>query len=195
MSLGIPSAVLSQATYLPNIIIKPAPLPQSVNARAFQFSPPSKTSTLPISDCSCPAQMPAGTTSSKARPHPSPTHTLEARRPPAPTSCPPLPFTPSVPSPAPPHSQSKGKQRKATQWKAKRSQSFPLRAPEQKLHVLRRQFLHRDLVVVDGAVDHVRLLLLEQDHARLDRVLDAEARDDAGAFLADSMASGFWSWS
>jgi len=67
-----------------------------------------------------------------------------------------------------------------------------LRAPEKKLHIFGCQLLHRDLVVIDGAVNHVRLLLLQQDHARLDRVLDAEARDDAGTFLADSVTSVFY---
>ena len=43
-----------------------------------------------------------------------------------------------------------------------------LRAAEEELHVLRRKLLHGRLVVVDGAVDHVRFLLLKHDHSRFD---------------------------
>ena len=64
-----------------------------------------------------------------------------------------------------------------------------LAASEEELHVFRRQFLHCDLVIVDGSVDHVGFLLLQQDHAALDRVFDTEARDDARTFLADTMAA------
>ena len=48
-----------------------------------------------------------------------------------------------------------------------------LRASEQELHILRRELLHTRLIVVDGAIDHVRLLLLQHDHTRLHRVFDA----------------------
>lgn len=64
-----------------------------------------------------------------------------------------------------------------------------LAAPEQELHVLWRKFLQSDLVVVDGAVDHVRLLLLKKDHTRLDGILDAETGDDARALLTDAVAA------
>lgn len=36
----------------------------------------------------------------------------------------------------------------------------PSSATEQELHVLRRELLHRRLIVIDSAVDHIRLLLL-----------------------------------
>ena len=35
-----------------------------------------------------------------------------------------------------------------------------LTAPEQELHVLWRELLHSDLVVIDSAIDHVSFLLL-----------------------------------
>jgi len=60
---------------------------------------------------------------------------------------------------------------------------------EQKLHVLRSKFFHGDLVVVDSPVDHVRLLLLKHDHTRLDRVLNAQASDDTGAPLPNTMTA------
>lgn len=64
-----------------------------------------------------------------------------------------------------------------------------LRATEQELHVLRRQLLHRRLVLVDGSVDHVGLLLLQHNHARLNRVFDAKACDDTRALLTDAVAT------
>ena len=64
-----------------------------------------------------------------------------------------------------------------------------LAAPEQELHVFGRKLLHRDLVVVDRAVDHVGFLFLQHDHAALDRVLDAETSDHARAFLSDAVAA------
>ncbi len=67
--------------------------------------------------------------------------------------------------------------------------AFPLGPTEEELQVLRCQLVHGNLVVVDGAVDHVGFLFLQQDHARLDRVLDAKARDDAWAPLSDSVAA------
>ena len=57
------------------------------------------------------------------------------------------------------------------------------------MHILRRQLLHRCLVVVDRAVDHVGFLLLQHDHARLDRIFDAETSDDTWTLLANTMAS------
>ena len=57
------------------------------------------------------------------------------------------------------------------------------------MHVLRRQLLHSHLVIVDRAVDHVGFLLLQHDHTALDGVLDAEASDDARAFLTDTMTA------
>lgn len=64
-----------------------------------------------------------------------------------------------------------------------------LRATEQELHVLGRQLFHRRLVIVNCAVDHVSLLLLQHDHARFDRVFDAETCDDTWPLLADAMAT------
>ena len=60
---------------------------------------------------------------------------------------------------------------------------------EQKLHILRRQLLHGNLVVVDRPVDHVGLLLLQHHHPALDRVLDAQPRDDTRPFLPDAVAA------
>ena len=60
---------------------------------------------------------------------------------------------------------------------------------EKKLHVLRSQLLHGDLVVVDGSTNHIGLLLLQHDDTRLDRVLDTETSDDTGSLLADTMAT------
>jgi hypothetical protein len=62
-------------------------------------------------------------------------------------------------------------------------------AAEKELEVLGRQRLHGGVIRVDRRVDHVRLFLLEEDHAALHRVLDAETGDDAGTRLADSVAS------
>ena len=62
-------------------------------------------------------------------------------------------------------------------------------SPEQELQILRRELLHRYLIIVDRAVDHIRLLLLQHHDPRLDRVLDAETRDDAGTALADAVAA------
>lgn len=44
---------------------------------------------------------------------------------------------------------------------------------EKELHILWRQLLHSDLIIIDSAVDHVRLLLLQHHHAALDGVFDA----------------------
>jgi len=63
----------------------------------------------------------------------------------------------------------------------------PLIPPKQKLQVVGCQGFNRLLVGVDGRVDHRRLLLLQPHHSALDRVLDAEPRDDAGPRLADAM--------
>jgi hypothetical protein len=60
---------------------------------------------------------------------------------------------------------------------------------EQELHVLGSQLLHGNLVLVDCAVDHVRLLLLQHDHARLDRVFNAQASDDTRPLLTDTVAT------
>jgi len=45
------------------------------------------------------------------------------------------------------------------------------------------------LVIIDGAIDHVCLLLLKQDHSRFDGIFDAKAGDDAGTALTDAMAT------
>ena len=57
------------------------------------------------------------------------------------------------------------------------------------MEVLRGKRLHGGVIRVDGRVDHVGLLLLQQDHTALDRVLDAETSDDTGARLPDTVAS------
>lgn len=64
-----------------------------------------------------------------------------------------------------------------------------LRPTEEELHILWRQLLHRGLVVVDGAIDHVRLLLLQHHHSRFDRVFDAQPSDDTRALLSDSVTA------
>ena len=65
----------------------------------------------------------------------------------------------------------------------------PYLATEQELHVLRSQLLHADFVVVDSAVNHMRLLLLQHDDPALDAVFDAQARDYARTALANTMAA------
>ena len=62
-------------------------------------------------------------------------------------------------------------------------------ATEQELHVLRGELLHGRLVLVDGAVDHVGLLLLQHYHARFDRVFNAQASDDTRPLLTDTVAT------
>ena len=64
-----------------------------------------------------------------------------------------------------------------------------LGASKQELHVLRRELVDGRLVAIDSSVDHVRLLLLQHDHAGLDGVFDAQAGDDAGAALTDAVAA------
>lgn len=66
---------------------------------------------------------------------------------------------------------------------------YALGPAEQELHVLWAQLLHSDCIVVDCPVDHVRLLLLQEDHTRLDRVFNTESRDDTRAFLTDTVAA------
>ena len=41
----------------------------------------------------------------------------------------------------------------------------PLRPSEQELHIFWSELIDGDLVVVDGPIDHVRFLLLQQHHA------------------------------
>lgn len=60
---------------------------------------------------------------------------------------------------------------------------------EEELHVLRCQGVHRFVVAVYRGVDHVRLLLLDKNHSALDRVLDAESGDGAGAGLTNAVAT------
>ena len=62
-------------------------------------------------------------------------------------------------------------------------------ATEQELHVLRGELLHGRLVLVDGAVDHVGLLLLQHYHARFDRVFDTQTSDDTRPLLTDTVAT------
>lgn len=64
-----------------------------------------------------------------------------------------------------------------------------LRSSEQELHVLRSQFVQCNLVIIDGTVDHVGFLLLEEHHPRFDRVFNTKASDDAGTTLANAVAS------
>ena len=60
---------------------------------------------------------------------------------------------------------------------------------EEKLQIFRTQLIHRHLVVVDGALDHVRFLFLKQNNTRLDRVFNAETGNHTRPSLANSMAS------
>ena len=64
-----------------------------------------------------------------------------------------------------------------------------LGAAEQELHVLGCQLLHGDFVLVDCAVDHVRLLLLQHNHARLNRIFNAQACNDTRPLLTDTVAT------
>lgn len=65
---------------------------------------------------------------------------------------------------------------------------LPSRSPEQKLHVLGSElFQGLPLILVDGAVDQVRLFLLQEHDPRFHRVLDAQSSDDAGPTLADAV--------
>jgi len=64
-----------------------------------------------------------------------------------------------------------------------------LSTTEQELQVLGCQLVHGNLVIVDGAADHIGFLLLQKNHARLDRVFDAKSSDDARTRLANAMAS------
>ena len=62
-------------------------------------------------------------------------------------------------------------------------------ASEEELEVLGSQGLHRSVVRVDGRVDHVCLLLLEENHATLDGILNAKTCDDARTCLANAVAT------
>ena len=74
--------------------------------------------------------------------------------------------------------------------KATQQPDFADLAPsKQELHILRRQLLHSHLVIVDRAINHVGLLLLQHHHSALDRVLDTKTGDDARAFLPDAVAA------
>ena len=64
-----------------------------------------------------------------------------------------------------------------------------LTSSKQKLHILRRQLLHCHLIIVNRPVNHIRLLLLQQHHPALDTIFNTQTRDDARAFLADTMTS------
>jgi hypothetical protein len=70
-----------------------------------------------------------------------------------------------------------------------RSGNGILGTTEQELHILWGQTLHCRIVSVDSGVDHVCLLLLEQHHTRLDRILNAQSSDRARASLSDTMAT------
>lgn len=67
--------------------------------------------------------------------------------------------------------------------------SHPSISTEQELHILWRQTLHRRLISIDGRINHVRLLLLQQDHTTLDGILDTQASNGARASLTDTMAT------
>ena len=74
--------------------------------------------------------------------------------------------------------------------KATQQPDFADLAPsKQELHILRRQLLHSHLVIVDRAINHVGLLLLQHHHSALDRILDTKTSDDARAFLPDAVAA------
>lgn len=57
------------------------------------------------------------------------------------------------------------------------------------MKIFRTQRLHRCVVGVDRAIDHIGFLLLQEDHTTLDGVLNTETGDGTGARLADSVAS------
>ena len=60
---------------------------------------------------------------------------------------------------------------------------------KQELHVLWRELIHSDLVIVDSPIDHVSFLLLQQHHSRFDRVFDAETSNNARSSLSNPVAS------
>lgn len=64
-----------------------------------------------------------------------------------------------------------------------------LTAAEQKLHILRRELLHGNLIIIDSAINHMRLLLLQHDHARFNRVFNAKTCDNTRTFLANAMTA------
>ena len=78
-------------------------------------------------------------------------------------------------------------------------QSFPcynlkltaqgLISSEKELQIFGAQRVHGCVVRVDSGVDHVSLLLLQENHPALNRVLDAQAGDAAGTGLANAVAS------
>lgn len=70
-----------------------------------------------------------------------------------------------------------------------RSSPSSLASTKQELHVLWRQLLHGDLVVIDGTVDHVGLLFLEHDHPRFNGIFDTKSSDNTRTLLADTMAT------
>ena len=64
-----------------------------------------------------------------------------------------------------------------------------LSTTEQKLHILRRQTLHSTLIRVDSRIDHIRLLLLQQDHSTLNRILNTQSCDRARTGLSNTMTT------
>ena len=66
---------------------------------------------------------------------------------------------------------------------------YVLRTTEKELHVLWSEGLHSLVVGIDGRVNHVGLLLLNQHHSAFDRIFDAKTGDCAGSSLSDTMAS------
>lgn len=62
-------------------------------------------------------------------------------------------------------------------------------AAEQKLHILRRELLHSNLIIINGAINHMSFLLLQHDHARFNRVFNAKTCDNTRTFLANAMTA------
>jgi hypothetical protein len=58
---------------------------------------------------------------------------------------------------------------------------------EEELHIFRGEFVHGNLVVIDGPIDHVCFLLLQKHHSRLHRILDTQPSDHTWTFLANAM--------
>lgn len=56
------------------------------------------------------------------------------------------------------------------------------------MEIRKIQGIHGGVVGVDGRVDHTSLLLLQEHHPTLDRVLNAQPHDGARAVLVDAVA-------
>lgn len=64
-----------------------------------------------------------------------------------------------------------------------------LASTEQELHILGCQLVEGNLIIVDSAVDHVGLLLLQQNHPGFNRVFNDKAGDDTRTTLPNSVAT------